>query len=56
MASDLASTPVSGLAVQAGDNPRLVADKLMSYLPPAQRDAADEPESGGARAAAAEAA
>src|SRR5580692_5529170 len=44
------------LSIQAGDNPRRVADKLMSYLPPAERDTADEPESGGARAAAAEAA
>ncbi len=26
------------LSLQAGDNPRLVADKLMSYLPPAERD------------------
>ena len=25
------------LSIQAGDNPRLVADKLMSYLPPAER-------------------
>jgi chemotaxis protein MotA len=29
------------LAVQAGDNPRVVADKLTSYLPPAERDADD---------------
>jgi chemotaxis protein MotA len=27
------------LSIQAGDNPRLVAEKLMSYLPPAERDA-----------------
>jgi chemotaxis protein MotA len=25
------------LSIQAGDNPRLVSEKLMSYLPPAQR-------------------
>jgi chemotaxis protein MotA len=25
------------LSIQAGDNPRLVADKLMSYLPPSER-------------------
>ncbi len=31
------------LSIQAGDNPRLVADKLMSYLPPAEREAEDEP-------------
>jgi chemotaxis protein MotA len=29
------------LSLHAGDNPRLVADKLMSYLPPAERDAED---------------
>jgi chemotaxis protein MotA len=27
------------LSIQAGDNPRLVAEKLMSYLPPAERAA-----------------
>jgi chemotaxis protein MotA len=32
------------LSLQAGDNPRLVADKLMSYLPPAERDAEDDAE------------
>ena len=32
------------LSIQAGDNPRLVADKLMSYLPPTERDAAEEHE------------
>jgi chemotaxis protein MotA len=30
------------LAIQAGDNPRLVAEKLMSYLPPAERASEDE--------------
>jgi chemotaxis protein MotA len=31
------------LSIQAGDNPRLVSEKLMSYLPPAERsDDADE--------------
>jgi chemotaxis protein MotA len=30
------------LSIQAGDNPRLVADKLMSYLPPAERTSSDE--------------
>ncbi len=29
------------LAVQAGDNPRVVADKLTSYVPPAERDSVD---------------
>jgi len=31
------------LSLQAGDNPRLVADKLMSYLPPAERETEEEP-------------
>lgn len=30
------------LAVQAGDNPRVVADKLISYVPPAERRAVDD--------------
>lgn len=30
------------LAVQAGDNPRVVADKLISYVPPAERREADD--------------
>ncbi|HEX4435196.1 MAG TPA: MotA/TolQ/ExbB proton channel family protein, partial [Solirubrobacteraceae bacterium] len=30
------------LAVQAGDNPRVVAEKLGSFVPPAERNAADE--------------
>jgi chemotaxis protein MotA len=30
------------LSLQAGDNPRLVSEKLMSYLPPAERSAEDE--------------
>lgn len=30
------------LAVQAGDNPRVVADKLASYVPPAERPADDD--------------
>jgi chemotaxis protein MotA len=34
------------LAVQAGDNPRVVADKLTSYLPPAERGG-DESSEGG---------
>jgi chemotaxis protein MotA len=43
------------LSIQAGDNPRLVADKLMSYLPPTERadedDAATAPSSAQAEAA-----
>lgn len=30
------------LSIQAGDNPRLVSEKLMSYLPPAQRTAEED--------------
>jgi len=30
------------LSIQAGDNPRLVSEKLMSYVPPAERSAEDE--------------
>ena len=40
------------LSIQAGDNPRLVSEKLMSYVPPAERDA---DESHGAAGVAAEA-
>jgi chemotaxis protein MotA len=42
------------LAIQAGDNPRMVAEKLITYVAPADRpdpDAADEP-AAPARAAA----
>src|SRR5271165_4411854 len=31
------------LSIQAGDNPRLVAEKLSSYLPPAERDGQSGP-------------
>ena len=35
------------LAIQAGDNPRVVADKLLSFIPPAERAGeADEDEQG----------
>jgi chemotaxis protein MotA len=30
------------LSIQAGDNPRLVSEKLMSYLPPAERDTSED--------------
>jgi chemotaxis protein MotA len=30
------------LSIQAGDNPRLVGEKLMSYLAPAERDSGEE--------------
>ncbi len=32
------------LAIQAGDNPRIVADKLMAFVPPAEREAAQRAE------------
>lgn len=31
------------LAIQAGDNPRIVADKLLTFVPPDEREAAREP-------------
>jgi chemotaxis protein MotA len=31
------------LAIQAGDNPRIVAEKLLAFLPPSEREAAREP-------------
>ncbi len=30
------------LSIQAGDNPRLVSEKLMSYVPPAERSSEDD--------------
>jgi chemotaxis protein MotA len=33
------------LSIQAGDNPRLVSEKLMSYVPPAERSDDDEQQS-----------
>jgi len=35
------------LSLQAGDNPRLVSEKLMSYLPPAERESEEEPSGSG---------
>ncbi|HEY3019424.1 MAG TPA: MotA/TolQ/ExbB proton channel family protein, partial [Solirubrobacteraceae bacterium] len=34
------------LAIQAGDNPRIVTEKLLSFVPPEQREAAREAASG----------
>ncbi len=34
------------LSIQAGDNPRLVSEKLMSYVPPAEREAEREAHAG----------
>jgi chemotaxis protein MotA len=40
---ELRTLTVEGiLSVQAGDNPRVVADKLTSFVPPAERDGAGE--------------
>jgi chemotaxis protein MotA len=36
------------LAIQAGDNPRVVAEKLMAYVPPADRPSEDEQSGKGA--------
>ena len=30
------------LAIQAGDNPRVVAEKLMAYVPPGERPTEEE--------------
>jgi chemotaxis protein MotA len=41
---ELRTMTVEGiLSIQAGDNPRVVADKLYSFIPPAERNARDEP-------------
>ena len=39
------------LSIQAGDNPRVVAEKLMSFVPPSERERAAEPKTEGLRAA-----
>jgi chemotaxis protein MotA len=39
------------LAIQAGENPRTIAEKLITFIPPAQRPSADEAASGGSAAA-----
>src|SRR5437764_534229 len=40
---DLRALALEGiLAVQAGDNPRVVADKLLAFVPPAEREADQE--------------
>jgi chemotaxis protein MotA len=38
------------LAIQAGDNPRVVSEKLMAYVPPSQRPTAEDASSGAAEA------
>src|SRR5215216_2356543 len=37
------------LAIQAGDNPRVVEDKLLAFVPPHERDDADDAESGSSK-------
>ena len=41
--------------MQAGDNPRVVADKLLAFVPPVEREA-DQEAGGASRPAVAEAA
>jgi chemotaxis protein MotA len=38
------------LAIQSGDNPRIVREKLMSFVPPTEREAADASEAPGPQA------
>jgi chemotaxis protein MotA len=46
--AELRTLTVEGiLAIQAGDNPRVVEDKLMAFVPPAERGAEVDPPSGG---------
>ena len=40
------------LAIQAGENPRIVRDKLNAYLPPTEVNNADDPNAKGAKAPA----
>lgn len=43
--ADLRTLTVEGiLAIQAGDNPRVVEDKLMAFVPPQERGVEDDPE------------
>jgi chemotaxis protein MotA len=41
------------LAIQAGENPRVVAEKLLAYVPPSKRPSEDAGKDGGATPAAA---
>ena len=55
--AELRTLTVEGiLAIQAGDNPRVVEDKLMAFVPPAERDADDGAGAGAAKPKLAEAA
>jgi chemotaxis protein MotA len=42
------------LSIQSGDNPRILAEKLWSFLPPDQRETADDAEAASAPSGAAE--
>ena len=42
------------LSIQSGDNPRILAEKLWSFLPPDARDTEDDAQAAGAPAGAAE--
>jgi chemotaxis protein MotA len=44
------------LAIQSGDNPRVVAEKLISFVPPDQRESAEDADGPALRAVEAEAA
>ena len=44
------------LAIQAGDNPRVVEDKLMAFVPPKERNEEDAPGDSGGKPKLAEAA
>jgi chemotaxis protein MotA len=53
--SELRTMTLEGiLAIQAGDNPRVVADKLLSFIPPGERAGEDDEDGEGAPAAAPE--
>ena len=55
--AELRTLTVEGiLAIQAGDNPRVVEDKLMAFVPPAERGAEDDDGGGAAKPKLAEAA
>ena len=41
------------LSIQSGDNPRILAEKLWSFLPPAARDNPDDEEAGSSQPASA---
>jgi chemotaxis protein MotA len=53
---ELRSMTLEGiLSIQAGDNPRVVADKLLSFIPPGERAAEIDPAEAALAASPAEA-